>query len=514
MKTGGFRMPTKTSNAITAASSARLTYEVRHVGAPTATTLSKPQDLRDPDPDGDGIAYNGKPILTTEQAAAQLDRNGAIWPVGGNGVITYTFAEHAPGGQYNSPKNYDFLGSYVEGFASFTPAQREAARDAIQLWDDLIAPTFVEKNGAGANIVYMNTSTGPAQAAAYTPFYGGEHGRFAKIQGDTYINQLQSDNFDLQPGGYGQTTLVHETGHAIGLEHPGDYNFAVGGTITYAHDASYFQDSYQYSIMSYFNAGNTGAKGFVNWATGGYYQTPQTPMIHDIAAVQAMYGADLTTRTGNTTYGFHSNADRDVFDFTTNKNPFVTIYDAGGHDTLDLSGFNRSSVLDLREGHFSTGWGQEVNPVDLNAMYGTSFSQATWDAIFDGRTSNPGFLTDNIGIAYGTIIEDGRTGAGNDTLIGNAAGNRLDGGAGNDTYTGGGGADTFVIGQKGFTDTITDFQSGLDKLDLSAFHVGASDVTRSLDGKTLYLDVDHNGTPDLAVVSQTGSILLADILFG
>ena len=71
-----------------------------------------------------------------------------------------------------------------------------------------------------------------------------------------------------------------------------------------------------------------------------------------------------------------------------------------------------------------------------------------------------GFLTDNIGIAYGTIIEDGVTGSGKDTLMGNDVGNRLDGGAGGDTYTGNGGADVFVISQKGFTDTITDFQSG------------------------------------------------------
>jgi serralysin len=501
------------TNTTTDTAATIVTYDARFNGVLVgdAATIGDPKGLRDPDPDGNGIAYNGKPILTTEQAAHQLNRNGAIWPTN-NGVITYTFAEKAPGGQYNNPHNFDSLGSTLIGFEPFSPDQRDAARKAIQLWDDLVAVKFVEKNGAGADIVYMNTSTGPAQAAAYTPFYDGTHGRFAKIQGDVYVNQNQADNFDLQPGGYGQTTIVHETGHALGLEHPGDYNFAVGGTITYAHDASYFQDSYQYSIMSYFNAGNTGAVGYVNWATGGFYQTPQTPMLHDIAAVQAMYGADLTTRTGNTTYGFNSNADRDVFDFTTNKNPFLTIYDAGGHDTLDMSGFNRNSVLDLREGHFSTGWGQEVNAAQLNALWGTTFSQATWDAIFDGRTGNPGFLTDNIGIAYGTVIEDGKTGAGNDILIGNDVANRLDGGAGSDKLTGNGGADVFVIAQKGFTDTITDFHSGQDKLDLSAFHINASNV--SFSGNAVLVDVDGNGVADLAIVSQLDHIAVSDILFG
>ena len=471
----------------------------------------EPLDLRNPDPDGDGIAYNNKPIYTTEEAAQQLNRSGAIWDVGPNGVITYTFAEHAPGGQYNNP--HEGLGPYIEGFMAFTPEQREATREAIGLWDDLVSVSFVEKNGYGADIVYMNTSTGPAQASAYTPFYGGAHGRYAKIQGDTFVNQDQPDNFDLTPGGYGFTTLVHETGHGIGLLHPGDYNYAVGRSITYAQDAEYFQDSAQFSIMSYFHAGNTGAVGFVNWATGGYYQQAQTPMVHDIAAVQAMYGTDTTTRTDDTTYGFNSTADRAVFDFEQNVNPFLTIWDAGGHDTLDMSGFTRNSVLDLREGSFSTGWGQEVIAAELNAMYGINQSQAFWDAVFEGRTSNPGFLTDNIGIAFGTVIEDGVTGAGNDKLIGNDVDNRLDGGRGSDTYTGGEGADTFVVGEAGWYEFITDFQSGVDKLDLSAFGIDESNV--SFSGNQIFVDVGGTSAPDLIVVlTDSAPIQYSDMIFG
>jgi serralysin len=231
--------------------------------------------------------------------------------------------------------------------------------------------------------------------------------------------------------------------------------------------------------MSYFSHGNTGATGYVNWSTGGYYQTPQTPMVHDIAAVQAMYGADLTTRTGNTTYGFNSNAGREVFDFTQNINPFLTIYDAGGHDTLDLSGFSHPSILDLRDGAFSSGFGEIPDPVQLNAMYGLNWTLAQWNALYEGRTNNPGFLSENIGIAYGTIIEDGITGSGNDILQGNNVDNRLDGGAGNDAYTGGLGADTFAISQAGFTDVIRDFKSGTDKLDLSALGIDAGDLTFS-----------------------------------
>ena len=111
------------------------------ISATINTSVPDPLNLINPDPDGDGIAYNGKPIYTLDQVIAQLDRNGAMWPITGSNVITYSFAEHAPGGQYNNPHLYDALGSTLDGFIPFTEEQRDAARAAIQLWDDLVAPT-------------------------------------------------------------------------------------------------------------------------------------------------------------------------------------------------------------------------------------------------------------------------------------------------------------------------------------------------------------------------------------
>ena len=49
-------------------------------------------------------------------------------------------------------------------------------------------------------------------------------------------------------------------------------------------------------------------------------------------------------------------------------------------------------------------------------------------------------------------------------------------------------------------------------LDLSAFGIDAGDLTFS--GKTIFADVDNNGTFDLAIVSQADVIGVGDIFFG
>ena len=41
-------------------------------------------------------------------------------------------------------------------------------------------------------------------------------------------------------------------------------------------------------------------------------------MLHDVMTIQAKYGADYTTRAGDTVYGFNSTADKAVFDFSQN----------------------------------------------------------------------------------------------------------------------------------------------------------------------------------------------------
>jgi serralysin len=458
-----------------------------------------PRTPLDASVDGQGGTIRGKPVFTIDEAAYYLNRgdglitvdgvtyeSGAYWQ-GAAGVNEanryYTGAAVkglAPGatlttlsfGFYETretlPEPYQIelpsgavisaFTSLIRGFSALSEAQRVAARDAIKQWDDLISVSFVEKPFGDADINFMNTTTGPAQASAYLPYsYGGltyTNGQpvlnadgqpvtYDEIAGDVYINPSQASNQQFDEGQYGLTTLIHELGHSLGLEHPGAYNFGPGFAVTYENGAEYYQDSNQYSIMSYWDSEETGAN-HVDWALMTY-RYPSTPMVHDIAAIQRIYGADMTTRTGNTVYGFNSNAGNESFDFNLTPVPVATIWDAGGNDTIDVSGFDTPSIINLNEGAYSSVGGifSETIPTldEINARRAAAGlpprTQATYDLYLEitGDTYRNGLMTDNLGIAYGAIIENAIGGRGNDLLIANPVANRLDGGAGFDTVS-------------------------------------------------------------------------------
>jgi serralysin len=330
---------------------------------------------------------------TEQQIADNLLRSGLSWS---GTAIAFGFPDTAPSWSYSTGEG--------PGFSALSAAQREAARLAIGLWDDVMAPGFVESAGS-AQITLQNSTTDVGYAHAYYP--GGWSGA-----GSVWFNpayDASSGTNDLvtpQSGQWGFLAYLHELGHALGLSHPGNYN---GGSPSYAGDALYAQDTIMYSIMSYFGEAYSGA----DWVgSDNRHHYPQTPMLHDVLAIQQRYGADLATRSGNTTYGFHADAGRAAFDFSLNPHPVLTIWDGGGVDKLDLSGFATNSRIDLTPGSYS----------DCDAM------------------------TMNIAIAFGCLIENAAAGAGSDDITGNGLVNVLEGNGGSDTLRGAGGNDTLIGG--------------------------------------------------------------------
>ena len=94
-------------------------------------------------------------------------------------------------------------------------------------------------------------------------------------------------------------------------------------------------------------------------------------------------------------------------------------------------------------------------------------------------------------------------GVGNDQLFGGQGDDTLSGGSGDDRLVGGMGADVYVFNPFDGSDTVTDFASGTDKINLTAFDI------ESLDDVTLSTG-DGGVTLDLSDIGG-GTILLADL---
>jgi Ca2+-binding RTX toxin-like protein len=358
-------------------------------------------------PSGAAALAVSKAVFSDQQIVEQLQTQ---W-YGGQGVqegnkmkwvgstITYSIPTIAPS---------DYGGGEAGGFVQMTSFMRATAATAFEMWDDVIAVNLVETSSPQAQITFAYSSaTGNGTYAAYK-VQPGSGPNFTMTGDHIWLASKwasHDQDSDLFLGGYGVMTYIHEIGHSLGLSHPGSYNAGLGSP-TYERDAEFAQDTRQFSLMSYFQASNYGNTDHVG--SNNIVDYAATPLLYDIAAIQAKYGADMTTRTGDTVYGFHSNAGRDAFDFTKNPNPVVAIWDAGGNDTLDCSGFSGNQTITLVAGQFS---------------------------------SVGGAMTNNVAIAFNCTIENAIGGSGNDIITGNGVANVLKGGAGNDTLYGGGGND-------------------------------------------------------------------------
>jgi serralysin len=313
-------------------------------------------------------------------------------------------------------------------FSQFTARQMVAVHFAL---DTTIrtqpsgAAGFSVEGFAGLNVTYAGAGTGnatlryantsnPSTAYAYYPTaqnYGGDS--FYGRSGDLPT-----------AGNYDWHTIIHETGHALGLKH----GHETGGFG--AQPAN--RDSLEYSVMTY--------RTFIGDDTSGYnYETwgaPQTFMMDDIAALQHMYGADYSTNSGDTVYSWNARTGETYVDGKLAIDPggnriFQTIWDGGGNDTYDLSGYTSNLAVSLTPGGYST------------------FSNE--QRAYLGGGPNGGYARGNVFNAFmhknnpASLIENVVGGSGADNIRGNAAANRLDGGANADTLMGHLGNDTYIV---------------------------------------------------------------------
>lgn len=315
-----------------------------------------------------GTLLGGLPVWSAYETAMHIARPYGSWANWNPDLkVTYSFGVGA-----TLPSGYEAFGD---------PASQAGALAAMQMYADISGLTFAEvADPADADITYMfrigSTNGG---GWAHLPSAGG---------GQVTVGHVSWEP-TMGAGTYALNLLLHELGHGLGLNHPGNYN---GDSAVYA-DADHYNDSAQYTNMSYWGGSHTGAS----------FSQLSTPGLHDILAIQIEYGINWSTRSGNTTYGFNSTAGSDSYDFGFDRTMGFSIWDGGGNDTLDFSGFTGSTVMDLRQGSFSS----------------------------------TGLETYNVSVAYGAVIENAVGGSGDDRMRGNEVANHLSGGLGNDVLYGG-----------------------------------------------------------------------------
>ncbi|MGE5660374.1 MAG: matrixin family metalloprotease [Actinomycetota bacterium] len=410
---------------------------------------------------------------------------GDKWPVSPGGTVTYSFVTAASASSYPADADETNIGEVTEGI------KNNVRQILNNLFSSVIPIKFQEvpDTTSSHGQIRILFSDGPGKgdsSSAYAYFPGTKPNSGAVHLRRDYENDSENNAYSNPPGSFGYYTLIHELGHAMGLNHPGAYNGnEVGAGATDGGPyLSFDQDNTLNTVMSY------------NQGEPGPY--PSTLMAYDIRALQSIYGVPDPTN-GDTVYTFDSNSIKQT----------KTIWDSSGNNTISLTGVpaDDSYYLDLKPGGLIASKNavnsatykhladpskkdfsitQNATVIGPNTLIKNAIGSLGSDEIYGNTADN------NIqGLAGDDTIEGG---SGNDTLMGEAGDDLLRGGEGNDLLmagkgtnilygdrgndtliggkgedklTGGAGADWFILESGPGSDIITDFTQGEDILGLS-----------------------------------------------
>jgi serralysin len=325
--------------------------------------------------------------------------------------------------------------AFINGFQAFNAAQQTAVARIIDNINSVSGLNITRTTGAGASIRYAEANSIDYGDGLGTHTVATAEGNppdpntAAYRIGDTWFNHTNYDTPNI--GSYAYSTIIHETGHALGLKH-GHVSQGAHGSTFPALPANH--NSFEYSVMTYSQyVGDNPNNG------DNAVNHPTSLMQDDIIALQYMYGANYSYHATSDTYTWSPTTGEMFVNGAGQGRPetntiFLTVWDGGGVDTYNFANYTTGVTVDLRPGEWSgTGATQTANLGDGHLARG-SIANAL---MFDGVANS--------------IIENAIGGTGSDTIRGNFWDNELTGLAGNDTLNGDDGNDTLNGGPGGDT---------------------------------------------------------------
>jgi serralysin len=382
--------------------------------------------------------YPTSPVAPTGITRLDALTHFAKWggPVGTGVALTYSF--HNAASSYGTLESYGHPAPFAD-LAEPTEAVKAAIRQALADWSKVANITFTEvaDTGVSNGILRFGLSGWVPDGVAGDTLFPESHER----GGDVWLSPKSYGNLaSLTPGNFNYHVLIHEIGHAIGLTHPFDTDVTLSAA---ENNVRFTSMSYTVDRSWFGTDPDTGLQTLL---------TESTPMLYDIAVAQYLYGANTTTNTGNDTYAFDPA-----------RATFLSIWDAGGTDTLDATRFVTPVTINLNPGTFSSI--ASPPPAETLPAPGQVAGQAVG----------------NIAIAFGTIIENVQGGGNGDIIIGNAVGNIIEGRGGNDQLYGFAAGDYLVGG--GGDDMLNggdDMLNGSESVDIALLGDGSTPVTVDL----------------------------------